>query len=77
MKYRSVIGNGRAFLIDNIGERIRALDIIMKHYSNSKDTFEFQSDSMNDLSIIRIEIENISGKKSSQISIVEDLEAMI
>jgi len=64
MKYRSVIGFGRAFLIDDPNEKKHALDVIMGHYSNSNDTFEYQRDSIDNILIIKIEIENITGKKS-------------
>jgi len=64
MKYRSVIGYGKAFLIDDLNEKIRAMDIIMGHYLNSNETFEYQIDSIDNILIIKIEIENISGKKS-------------
>lgn len=64
MKYRSVIGYGKAFIIDDINNKIRALDIIMGHYLNSKDTSEYQSDSIDNILIIKVEIENLSGKKS-------------
>ena len=64
MKYRSVIGYGKAFLIDDINEKKRAMDIIMKHYLNSNDIFEYQSNSIDNILIIKVEIEKISGKKS-------------
>lgn len=64
MKYRSVIGYGRAFLIDDINEKIHALDIIMEQYSNLNDTFEYQTDSIDNILIIKIEIKNITGKKT-------------
>ncbi|KYC53354.1 MAG: Pyridoxamine 5'-phosphate oxidase [Candidatus Methanofastidiosum methylothiophilum] len=62
MKYESVIGFGKAFLIENNEEKKEALDIIMSHYA--KGNFDYSLDEINRISIIRIDIDSMSGKKS-------------
>lgn len=62
MKYCSVIGYGRAFFIDRHEEKIMALDIIAVHYSSN--TFDYRTNSVDNVTIIKVEIENLTGKKS-------------
>ena len=40
MHYRSVIGFGRASLIEDPAAKIRALDVIMRHYSDKRFTYD-------------------------------------
>ncbi len=56
MKFNSVIGSGKAFFIDDLEEKTKALNIIAGHYST--DTFEYQKNSVDNVTIIRVEIEN-------------------
>ena len=63
MKYRSVIGFGKAFLVEDHGEKRRALDIISEHYTG-KQSFEYPENSVNNLAIIKVKIESMTGKKS-------------
>ncbi len=62
MKYHSVIGSGKAFFIKDIEEKTRALNIITEHYSS--DAHEYQKNSVDNVTVIKVEIENITGKKS-------------
>ncbi|HEY9247384.1 MAG TPA: pyridoxamine 5'-phosphate oxidase family protein [Candidatus Methanoperedens sp.] len=62
MKYHSVIGSGKAFFIEDPEEKTRALNIIAKHYSG--DAHESQKNSVDNVTVIKVEIENITGKKS-------------
>lgn len=62
MKYHSVIGSGKAFFIEDSEEKTRALNIITEHYST--DGHEYQKDSVDNVTVIKVEIENITGKKS-------------
>jgi len=62
MKYRSVIGTGKAAFVDSMTEKITALKLIMAHYSNEK--YEFSESDAERVTIIRVDIENLSGKKS-------------
>jgi nitroimidazol reductase NimA-like FMN-containing flavoprotein (pyridoxamine 5'-phosphate oxidase superfamily) len=63
MKYCSVIGFGKAFLVENSEEKREGLDIIAEHYSG-KSSFEYPEESVNDLAIIKVQIEMMTGKKS-------------
>jgi len=62
MKYRSVIGYGRASLLDDTEGKMRALDIIMEHYSGR--TNEYKEKMVDHLTIIKVEIQSMTGKKS-------------
>lgn len=63
MKYYSVIGFGKAFLVEGFEEKREALDIIMEHYSG-KLTFEYPEEAVNNAAIIKVKIERMTGKKS-------------
>lgn len=62
MKYRSVIGFGKAELIEDIESKRKALDIIMQNYLEG--SFEYPEESIQNTVIIRVEIESMTGKKS-------------
>ena len=62
MKYRSVIGYGRAFLLDDIEEKRQALNIIVEHYSGRVN--EYKEKMVDQLAIIKVEIQSMTGKKS-------------
>ncbi len=62
MKYRSIIGTGKAVIVDNPFEKITALKLIMAHYSDGK--YEFNESDAEKVSIVRIDIESLSGKKA-------------
>ena len=62
MKYKSVIGFGKAVLIENVEAKRKALDIIMGHYTDGP--FEYPEEAVNKTAIIKVEIETMTGKKS-------------
>lgn len=62
IKYYSVIGLGKASFIHDIDEKIKALNIIIEHYSHS--SYEFQTKFIDAVTIIKVEIESITGKRS-------------
>nr|MDO8080938.1 pyridoxamine 5'-phosphate oxidase family protein [Candidatus Freyarchaeota archaeon] len=62
VNYYSVIGFGKAYLLDDFEEKRGALDIIMEHYSD--DSYEYSEELVNNLIIIKIVIESLAGKKS-------------
>lgn len=62
-KYRSVIGMGRAYTLHDSDEKILALNAIMEHYTG-KSSFEYLDKQIQNVTIIKVEIEEISGKKS-------------
>ncbi|PIE31411.1 pyridoxamine 5'-phosphate oxidase [candidate division KSB3 bacterium] len=61
MKYRSVIGFGKAVLLDDINEKKAALRIIMQQYTEA-DSFEFSEISLDRTCVIRVDIDQITGK---------------
>ena len=62
MKYKSVIGFGKAELIDDAEAKRKALDIIMDNYSDR--SFEYPTEAVKSTVIIKVEIESMTGKKS-------------
>lgn len=62
MKYRSVIGFGKAFFINYPEQKRKALNIIMNQYSQG--TFQFPDDIVEKTSVIKIEITSMTGKQS-------------
>ena len=62
MRYRSVIGFGRASLVEDSEGKRAALDIIMRHYSD--DPHEYSEKLMEKVAIIRVEIDTMTGKQS-------------
>ena len=62
MQYRSVIGFGRASLVEDFEEKKKGLDAIMKQYSDK--SFEYVESAIESICIIKVEIESMTGKKS-------------
>lgn len=62
-RYRSVIGTGRIHLIADPAEKKVGLTIIMEQ-ATGKSGWEFPSEMIDRLVILRIDIESLSGKKS-------------
>jgi len=62
MKYRSVIGFGKAQLLEDIEEKRKALNIIMSQYSDR--TFQFDDAILKKTFVIKVEIESMTGKQS-------------
>ncbi len=62
MKYRSVIGFGRARIVHNEAEKRAALDVIMAHYGGSG--AEYDEKSLQRTSLIEVVLESITGKQS-------------
>ena len=60
--YQSVIGSGRAELLEKPDEIKAALDIIMRHYQS--ETFEYNEKLLNIVVVIKVDIERVSGKRS-------------
>lgn len=61
--YTSVIGFGRAFLIEAAAEKEAALNKLMHSYTGSSQ-HEFNAQSMNRVTVIRIEIDDIRAKQN-------------
>ena len=62
MRYRSVIGYGIASFVEDPGEKRAALDIIMRQYAQG--THEYSDETLRKTAVIKVEIREISGKKS-------------
>lgn len=62
VRYKSVIGYGKAFFIDGSQEKTNALNIILRHYND--ETFVFPENLIKNVTVIKVEIEKITGKKS-------------
>jgi nitroimidazol reductase NimA-like FMN-containing flavoprotein (pyridoxamine 5'-phosphate oxidase superfamily) len=63
MKYRSVIGYGTATFLKTEAEKIEGLTLLMEHYSK-KISFEFDKVNLRKTTVVKIEIETITGKVS-------------
>jgi len=62
MKYRCVIGFGKASFIDDGDAKRKALDIIMDHYSEG--SHNYTEKKIKNTVIIKIDIEEMTGKQS-------------
>jgi nitroimidazol reductase NimA-like FMN-containing flavoprotein (pyridoxamine 5'-phosphate oxidase superfamily) len=60
--YRSVIGFGSAIFVDNVAEKRKGLDAIIKHYSGGHSSY--YDDALAKITILKIEIESMTGKQS-------------
>ncbi|MDD1764364.1 MAG: pyridoxamine 5'-phosphate oxidase family protein [Methanobacteriaceae archaeon] len=63
MRYYSVIGFGRAHFLDEIKDKRDAINVIMKKYS-PESSFKYSSRDLEGVTIIKIEIDKLTGKKS-------------
>ena len=59
-KHRTVIGLGKATFVKEDAEKIKALDMIVAHFSDKK--FEYSASNLNRTTVIRIDIVSIKGK---------------
>jgi len=68
MLYKSVIGSGKAVILENIDdmeERQRAVEIIIRQYSDK--LFSLSDIKLNKIVIIKVKIDEMTGKHSSSI----------
>jgi len=63
MSYTSVIGYGKANFITDIEQKRKALHIIIDHYSPGS-TYIFPEKNLNEVTVIKIEISEMTAKKS-------------
>ena len=61
MRYRSVIGYGRAAILTDPDEKKRGLTCIMRHYGGGTPTFSERD--LSSVTVIRIAVESMTGKK--------------
>jgi nitroimidazol reductase NimA-like FMN-containing flavoprotein (pyridoxamine 5'-phosphate oxidase superfamily) len=62
VKYRSVIGFGKARLLEEVEEKRRALDVILAHYGSGP--FEYAEGAVDKVAVIEVQIESLTGKQS-------------
>ncbi len=62
MKYRSVIGVGRACILEKDEEKSHGLKLIVRQYTEGN--FSFPKSKLDSILVIRVDIESITGKKS-------------
>jgi nitroimidazol reductase NimA-like FMN-containing flavoprotein (pyridoxamine 5'-phosphate oxidase superfamily) len=62
MRYRSVIGTGTASFIEAAADKRQAMDLIMRQYATG--TFEYPEAILEKTTIIKVDIDEISGKVS-------------
>jgi hypothetical protein len=62
VRYESVIGFGRAVILDVLAEKRTAIDRIMEHYG-AAGPFSYPDATLARTAIIRIDIESITGKR--------------
>lgn len=62
MNYKSVIGSGKIFEVDDDSDKKRALDIIMFHYGY-KGELEYEDNMFHITKILKLEVDEISGKQ--------------
>lgn len=63
MKYKSVTGSGRARLLEDLGEKRAALQLIMKHYEGPLEPMP--DDLLRRTAVVEVEIAQLTGKVSS------------
>jgi nitroimidazol reductase NimA-like FMN-containing flavoprotein (pyridoxamine 5'-phosphate oxidase superfamily) len=62
MCYKSVVGFGRAVILEDPAEKIKALDVIVKHYGGAVTTYDEKR--VNGLAVIKVAIDSMTGKES-------------
>ncbi len=62
MKYRSVIGFGLAYFVDDEREKKEAFDLIMRNYSGKFDSYSYKG--LDKVLIIKIVVDSMTGKES-------------
>jgi len=60
MKYRSVLVRGNAEFIEDFEEKIKGLNVIMKHYSGRE--FTYNAPAVNNVCVFRIAVENFEAR---------------
>jgi len=60
MKYRSVLAHGHVEFIGNYDEKVKALNIIMQHYTNRD--FDYNEPAVNDVLVWRVLVEQWEGR---------------
>jgi len=62
LKYRSVVGRGKAEVLKEKNGKLEALHVIMRHYSSQ--VYKMDEKKLNALTIVKITVYELIGKKS-------------
>jgi uncharacterized protein len=62
MKFRSVIGFGKAYLLEDPEERRKGLEAIMQHYAGK--SFSYPDEIVGKTMVIKVEVESLTGKQA-------------
>ena len=61
MRYRSVLAHGKAVFVDDYDQKVEALKIFMKHYSETE--FKYSKPAVDNVLIIKIIVDEMTGRK--------------
>jgi uncharacterized protein len=64
VRYKSIIGTGRASFVDDPAEKEQVLTALMRKYGGTNDSFFFDQVSIDATAIVRITIISLTGKRS-------------
>ena len=62
MKYKSVVGTGKATLVEELDKKRQALDIIKSQYSDRQ--FQYPENMVKATAVIKVEIDSMTGRHS-------------
>ena len=62
MKYKSVVGYGKASFVEDPEKKRKALDVIMGQYADG--AFEYSDKTLKETRVIKVEISSMTGKQS-------------
>jgi nitroimidazol reductase NimA-like FMN-containing flavoprotein (pyridoxamine 5'-phosphate oxidase superfamily) len=58
--FKSIIGNGKASIVSDYNEKLKGLSLLMKHETQRE--FEFDEKMINQVSVIKVEVTEFTGK---------------
>lgn len=64
MQYKSVVGYGKIYIVEDEEEKRSGLDIIMKHYTKEKH-FKYNETTLKRTTVLKIQIESVTGKQKT------------
>jgi nitroimidazol reductase NimA-like FMN-containing flavoprotein (pyridoxamine 5'-phosphate oxidase superfamily) len=62
-RYRSVVARGRATIVENLPERVMALQCLMEKYQPGGGYGDFPEEKLEITAVVRIDIEDVTGKE--------------
>jgi len=61
--YKSIIGFGKIIIMENSDEKIRGLNLLMKHQTEEDITYEFTKEQINNVCVFKMIVESFTGKQ--------------